>query len=136
MTHIVASLKFLAVLFVGYFISFMVALLWILRAFTDRFKLEAWLQGSIYVLIMGLIPITMVVVSVSIVAVATRRRPLWFHLCASVAMSLIAPSILAFALTMPRQGRPGQFFPLLFLPPVCAALSMVCVTRALFRLKT
>jgi hypothetical protein len=47
----------------------------------------------------------------------------------------MVPCIAAIFVTMPPQGRPGQFVPMLFVPPVCAALSMVWVTRKLFGVK-
>ena len=114
MKYVVAILKYLAVFFVGYVVSFLVVLLWIAGAFTPRFKPAALFEGILFVLIMATIPITVSVVSVSIVAMAMRRRPLWLHLCASTAMSLMVPGILACVLTMPPQGRPDQFAPALF----------------------
>ena len=135
MKYVVAILKYLAVLFVGYVVSFLVVLLWIAGAFTPRFKPAALFEGILFVLIMATIPITVSVVSVSIVAVAMRRRPLWLHLCASTAMSLMVPGILACVLTLPPQGRPDQFAPALFLPPIFGALGMVGMARALFRVK-
>ena len=64
-------LKFMGVMFVGYFVCFTVALLWVLKAFTDRFKPEAWIMGSAYVAILGLIPISLVVIRVSSSFLAT-----------------------------------------------------------------
>ena len=128
-------LRFLGVMFLGYFVCFTITLLWMLRAFTDRFEPEAAIMGSVYLLILGLIPISLIVISVSIVTVATRKQPVWLHIAASTAMSLMVPSIVAVFLTMPPQGRPGQFVPFFFIPPVCAALSMVWATRKLFRIR-
>jgi hypothetical protein len=122
-------------MFVGYLVCFTIALLWMLRAFTDRFKPEAAIMGGVYLLILGLIPVSLVVISVSIVTVVTRKQSVWLHIGASTAMSLMVPSIAAVFLTTPPQGRPGQFVPFFFVPPVCAALSMVWATRKLFRIK-
>ena len=135
MKYIVAILKYLAVFVVGYVVNFVLVLLWIAGAFTPPFKPEALFEGILFVLVMATIPITVSVVYVSIVVVAMRSRPLWLHLCASIAMSLMVPGILACVLRMPPQGRPVQFAPALFLPPIFGALSMVCGARALFRLK-
>jgi hypothetical protein len=64
-----------------------------------------------------------------------RRHPFWLQLCGSTAMSLMVPCFLLFTVATPPQGRPDRFSPMLFLPPACAALGMVGLTRALFPLK-
>jgi hypothetical protein len=130
-------LRFSTVLFVGYFICCAVAVPLFAIQLSQQpsaysahtYGLETVLMTTCYYLLAaGILPITIVVSSASVLSVLMRNRSWRTHLIGVIVASLPVPIILSVIFAM--EGDKGLMH-LLFVPALSSALGIVWTTRKL-----
>jgi hypothetical protein len=127
---VAGAAKVVAVLLTGYVVCFIVAVLWSQQNFVDGFTPGAMWMTAIYVLFAGAIPMSLTVLSLTVISLHGRNKSCLAHFSRVIVTSLLlAGALNVFVVAFER------LLLILFVSAFAGGIAIAWATRKLFRAK-